>query len=102
VKKELDVTYLVNGKSILSLDITMNLHQNWHATKRVEKIVVFGEDIDLKMVSTSYIKRLNLTSRQDNNPISRKTIDFSKKEEPFDGQMTLYFANFSFCRKYRL
>ena len=69
--------------------------------KRVEKRVIFGEKIDLKMVSTSYVERQNLTCRQDNNRISRKTIGFSKEEDPLDGQMTLYFANFNFCRKHR-
>jgi IS1 family transposase len=68
---------------------------------RVEKRVIFGENVDPKMVSTSYIERQNLTCRQDNNRISRKTIGFSKKEEPLDQQMTLYFANFNFCRKHR-
>ena len=32
---------------------------------RVEKKVIFGENIDPKMVSTSYIERQNLTCRQD-------------------------------------
>jgi IS1 family transposase len=68
---------------------------------RVEKKVIFGENIDPKMKSTSYIERQNLTYRQDNNRISRKTIGFSKEEEPLDRQMTLYFANFNFCRKHR-
>jgi IS1 family transposase len=68
---------------------------------RVEKRVIFGENIDPKMISTSYIERQNLTCRQDNNRISRKTIGFSKKEEDLDCQMTLYFANFNFCRKHR-
>ena len=68
---------------------------------RVEKRVIFGENIDPKMVSTSYIERQNLTCRQDNNRISRKTIGFSKEDEPLDRQMTLYFANFNFCRKHR-
>lgn len=68
---------------------------------RVEKKVIFGENIDPKMISTSYIERQNLTYRQDNNRISRKTIGFSKEEEPLDRQMTLYFANFNFCRKHR-
>jgi len=67
----------------------------------VEKRVIFGEDIDPKMISTSYIERQNLTCRQDNNRISRKTIGFSKKEEALDCQMTLYFADFNFCRKHR-
>jgi IS1 family transposase len=67
----------------------------------VEKRAIFGENIDPKMISTSYIERQNLTCRQDNNRISRKTIGFSKEEEPLDQQMTLYFANFNFCRKHR-
>ena len=67
----------------------------------VEKKVIFGENIDPKMISTSYIERQNLTCRQDNNRISRKTIGFSKKEEALTCQMTLYFANFNFCRKHR-
>ena len=69
--------------------------------KKVFKRIIFGENIDPKMISTSYIERLNLTCRQDNNRISRKTIGFSKKTEELDHQMTLYFANFNYCRKHR-
>ena len=69
--------------------------------KKVFKRIIFGENIDPKMVSTSYIERLNLTCRQDNNRISRKTIGFSKKTEELDHQMALYFANFNYCRKHR-
>ena len=76
-------------------------HRSGRILTRVEKKVIFGENIDPKMVSTSYIERQNLTYRQDNNRISRKTIGFSKEEEPLDRQMTLYFANFNFCRKHR-
>jgi IS1 family transposase len=68
---------------------------------KVEKRVIFGQDIDPKAVSTSYIERHNLTCRQDNNRISRKTIGFSKKGEPLDQQLTLYFAKFNFCRRHR-
>jgi hypothetical protein len=32
-------------------------------SKRVEKKAIFGEDIDPKMISTSYIERQNLTCR---------------------------------------
>jgi IS1 family transposase len=68
---------------------------------KVEKRVIFGENIDPQMISTSYIERQNLTCRQDNNRISRKTIGFSKKKDELDHQMTLYFAYFNFCRKHR-
>ena len=67
--------------------------------KRVEKKAIFGEDIDPKMISTSYIERQNLTCRQDNNRISRKTIGFSKEEEPLDQQIILYFAKIQLLPK---
>ena len=69
--------------------------------KKVVKKIIFGKDIDHKMISTSYIERQNLTCRQDNNRISRKTIGFSKKTKELDNQMTLYFANFNYCRRHR-
>jgi IS1 family transposase len=65
---------------------------------KVEKRILFGTDIDSSQISTSLIERQNLTFRQDNNRISRKTIGFSKKEKYLDYQMTLYSANFNFCR----
>lgn len=68
---------------------------------KVIKRIIFGKDINPKMISTSYIERQNLTCRQDNNRISRKTIGFSKKTEELDNQMTLYLANFNYCRRHR-
>lgn len=70
------------------------------ALKKVIKKIIYGKDIDLKMVSTSYVERLNLTCRQDNNRISRKTIGFSKRTRGLYEQMTLYFANFNYCREH--
>jgi IS1 family transposase len=46
--------------------------------QKVEKNVIFGEDIEQSAISTSLIERQNLTFRQDNNRVSRKTIGFSK------------------------
>jgi hypothetical protein len=69
--------------------------------KKIVKKIVFGNDIDPKSISTSYIERQNLTLRQDNNRISRKTIGFSKKTEELDNQMTLYIAYYNFCRTHR-
>jgi IS1 family transposase len=69
--------------------------------KKVIKKTVFGKDIETKLISTSLIERLNLTLRQDNNRISRKTIGFSKKVDGLRKQMNLYFANYNFCRRHR-
>jgi len=69
--------------------------------KNIVKKIVFGNDVDPKSISTSYIERQNLTLRQDNNRISRKTIGFSKETEELDSQMTLYIAYFNFCKIHR-
>lgn len=64
----------------------------------VEKRKMFGENIRDEDISTSLMERQNLTFRQDNNRISRKTLGFSKKLSWLDKQMVLYFGNFNFCR----
>jgi IS1 family transposase len=69
--------------------------------KKVIKKTVFGKEIETVLISTSLIERLNLTLRQDNNRISRKTIGFSKKIGGLRKQMNLYFANYNFCRCHR-
>jgi hypothetical protein len=66
--------------------------------QEVEKKVVFGENIDQSMISTSLIERQNLTFRQDNNRVSRKTIGFSKVAKWLVNQMKLYCTHFNFCR----
>jgi IS1 family transposase len=69
--------------------------------KEIIKKTVFGKDIEAELISTSLIERLNLTLRQDNNRISRKTIGFSKKIDGLRKQMNLYFTNYNFCRGHR-
>ena len=66
--------------------------------QKVEKQVIFGEDINLKEISTSLLERQNLTFRQDNNRISRKTIGFSKKLYALYNQIRFYSTYFNFCR----
>lgn len=68
--------------------------------KDVVKKTVFGKGIEMKHISTSLIERLNLSLRQENNRISRKTIGFSKRVEGLRKQMNLYFANYNFCRRH--
>ena len=68
--------------------------------KEVVKKTVFGKDIETRLISTSLVERLNLSLRQENNRISRKTIGFSKKIEGLRKQMNLYFANYNFCRRH--
>ena len=66
--------------------------------EKVEKKVIFGEDIKQNEVSTTLIERQNLTFRKDNNRVSRKTIGFLKVKEWLEHQMKLYCTHFNFCR----
>ena len=65
---------------------------------KVEKKVIFGEDIEQREISTTLLERQNLTFRQDNNRVSRKTIGFSKVKEWLERHMKLYCTYFNFCR----
>ncbi|MGD9778130.1 MAG: IS1 family transposase, partial [Methanosarcina sp.] len=69
--------------------------------QNIEKRVIFGQNIDDSEISTSLLERQNLTFRQDNNRISRKTIGFSKKIKCLCNQMRLYSTHFNFCRDHR-
>ena len=64
----------------------------------MEKRIIFGQNIDQSKISTSLLERQNLTFRQDNNRISRKTIGFSKKIKSLYNQMRFYCTYFNFCR----
>jgi IS1 family transposase len=68
--------------------------------QKVEKRIIFGQNIDQKEISTSLLERQNLTFRQDNNRISRKTIGFSKKIQRLYNQIRLYCTHFNFCRNH--
>jgi hypothetical protein len=65
------------------------------------KMIIFGQNIDQSEISTNLPERQNLTFRQDNNRISRKTIGFSKKLKGLYNQMRLYCTHFNFCRDHR-
>jgi IS1 family transposase len=66
--------------------------------EKVEKKIIFGKDIEQSEISTTLLERQNLTFRQDNNRVSRKTIGFSKAKEWLEYQMRLYCTHFNFCR----
>lgn len=68
--------------------------------KKVDKRTIFGDNIEQNQISTSLIERQNLTFRQDNNRVSRKTIGFSKKIEWLINHMKLYCTHFNFCREH--
>ena len=67
---------------------------------RVEKRIIFGkkESIPVTEICTSYIERQNLTLRQDNNRLTRKTLGYSKDDVWLGHQTTFYMAYFNFVR----
>ena len=67
-------------------------------SKKVVRKVIFGDNIEQNQISTSLLERQNLTFRQDNNRVSRKTIGFSKRVEWLTNHMRLYCTHFNFCR----
>jgi IS1 family transposase len=68
--------------------------------RNIVKKVIFGKNIEENEISTSLLERQNLTFRQDNNRVSRKTIGFSKKIECLISRMKLYCTHFNFCREH--
>jgi len=68
--------------------------------QKIAKKIIFGDHIEQKQISTSLLERQNLTFRQENNRVSRKTIGFSKKVEWLINHMKLYCTHFNFCREH--
>lgn len=67
------------------------------------KRVIFGDErrLDMNAVSTSLIERENLSFRQDNRRLSRKTIAFSKCINMLNHQVTFYRVYSNFVKTHR-
>jgi len=59
---------------------------------------VGGPDFDL--ISTSYIERLNATTRLHMRRLTRLTLAFSKKRENFTAAVGLHFAYYNFVKRH--
>jgi IS1 family transposase len=57
--------------------------------------------IPLERITTVYIERHNLTLRQENRRLTRKTIAFSKRVKWLEAQMFLYQGYYNFVRPHR-
>jgi hypothetical protein len=65
----------------------------------VERSRIIGNP-DLELVSTSYVERLNATTRLHMRHLTRLTLAFSKKLENFQAAVALHFAYYNFVRKH--
>ncbi|MDX6438715.1 MAG: hypothetical protein QOF45_1298 [Gaiellaceae bacterium] len=62
-------------------------------------MALIGEP-DLAHISTSYVERLNLTTRMSVRRYTRLTNAFSKKLENHAAAVSLHFFHYNFCRKH--
>ena len=60
---------------------------------------VFGRP-DVDLISTSYVERLNATTRLHMKRLARLTHAFSKKRENFEAAVGLHFAYYNFVRRH--
>lgn len=64
-----------------------------------EKKVIVGNP-DIHEISTSYIERLNATTRLHMRRLTRLTLAFSKKRENFEAAVALHFAYYNFVKRH--
>jgi len=55
---------------------------------------------DMQYVSTSYIERLNATTRLHMRRLTRLTLAFSKKRENFEAAVAMHFAYYNFVKRH--
>ena len=64
-----------------------------------EKKVFTGRP-DVDLISTSYVERLNATTRTHMRRLTRLTLAFSKKRENFEAAVGLHFAYYNFVKRH--
>jgi IS1 family transposase len=64
-----------------------------------EKKTVIGIP-DERLISTSYVERLNATTRLHMRRLTRLTLAFSKKRENFEAAVALHFAYYNFVKRH--
>jgi IS1 family transposase len=64
-----------------------------------EKKIVAGRP-NFDLISTSYIERLNATTRLHMRRLTRLTLAFSKKRENFEAAVGLHFAYYNFVKRH--
>jgi len=99
--REVDYAQIV--KSYSSEDGKYNNPERKYSQPRIkssEKIWIMGTP-DPKAVSTSYVERLNASTRLHVKRLNRLTLAFSKKFENFEAAVALNFASHNFVKTHR-
>jgi IS1 family transposase len=86
---------------VYGTDQTVETQRRYSAPKisSAEKKAIFGRP-DFDLISTSYIERLNATTRLHMKRLARLTHAFSKKRENFEAAVGLHFAYYNFVRRH--
>jgi IS1 family transposase len=69
------------------------------ALTSIEKKIVAGNP-NYDLISTSYVERLNATTRLHMRRLTRLTLAFSKKRENFEAAVGLHFAYYNFVKRH--
>ena len=67
--------------------------------KSSQKLIYTGNP-DVDLISTSYVERLNATTRTHMRRLTRLTLAFSKKRENFVAAVGLHFAYYNFVKRH--
>ncbi len=94
-----DVDYAQIIKTYGNQEITNNRRYSAPEFVSSEKRPVFGSP-DFDLISTSYIERLNATTRLHMRRLTRLTLAFSKKLENFEAAVGLHFAYYNFVKRH--
>jgi hypothetical protein len=65
----------------------------------IEKKAIYGRP-DFDLISTSYVERLNATTRLHMKRLARLTYAFSKKRENFEAAVGLHFAYYNLVKRH--
>lgn len=97
-----DVDYAMLVKHYGGLDKARTAEKKYSPPEctGIKKRIVEGRP-DREHISTSYVKRQNLTMRMSMRRFTRLTNAFSKKVENHAHSVALHFMHYNFCRKHR-
>jgi len=94
-----DVDYAQIVKTYGHTEISDNRRYSAPEFVSAEKKVIIGNP-DQNLISTSYIERLNATTRLHMRRLTRLTLAFSKKRENFEAAVGLHFAYYNFVKRH--
>src|SRR5205807_568379 len=94
-----DVDYAQIVKTYGHVEISDNRRYSAPEFVSSEKKVIAGTP-DYDLISTSYVERLNATTRLHMRRLTRLTLAFSKKLENFEAAVGLHFAYYNFVKRH--